>query len=37
LAELRFDIPEPLLATRRPWTVRVKPTVPTLVMFGCEA
>jgi hypothetical protein len=22
LAELRFEIPEPLLATRRPWTAR---------------
>ena len=37
LEELRFEIPEPLEANKRPLTVNVVETVPTLVMLGCEA
>jgi hypothetical protein len=34
LLELRFEIPEPFEAIKRPFTVKVVEEVPTLVMFG---
>jgi hypothetical protein len=34
--EFRFEAPEALLATKRPWIVRVAPTFPTLVMLGWD-